>query len=301
MGGGKGGSDFDPKGKTDNEIRRFSQAFMRELARHIGASTDVPAGDIGVSSREIGFLFGAYRQQRNFWEGVLTGKGGSWGGSPIRPEATGYGLIYVRRPSFTIPRCGSEKLTGRMQYVQHMIQYASDGKESFKGKRVAISGSGNVAQYAALKAKELGATIVSLSDSQGALVATNEEGIQPEHVQVVQKTKENRKPLSDLVETDGFKEQFKYIAGARPWTHVGKVDIALPSATQNEVSGDEAKALVEAGVKFIAEGSNMGCTQEAIEIFEETRKSKKKDATWYGPGKGAFSPRSCRGPPRSNR
>ncbi len=184
------------------------------------------------------------------------------------------------------------KADRRLQYVQHMIQYASDGKDSFKGKRVAISGSGNVAQYAALKAKELGATIVSFSDSQGALIATNDEGITPKHVEVVQKLKENRKPLSDLVETEDFKS-FKYVEGARPWTHVGKVDIALPSATQNEVSGDEAKALIEAGVKFIAEGSNMGCTGEAIEIFEGTRKSKKRDATWYGPGRESPFESSC--------
>ncbi|KAI9755757.1 MAG: hypothetical protein M1815_004652 [Lichina confinis] len=262
MGGGKGGADFDPKGKSDNEIRRFCQAFMRELGRHIGASTDIPAGDIGVSGREIGYLFGAYRQQRSIWEGALTGKGGTWGGSLIRPEATGYGLVY---------------------YVQHMIQHASDGNESFKGKRVIISGSGNVAQYAALKAHELGATIVSLSDSRGSIVATGDDGITPEHVELVQKLKERRKPLSDLAESDAF----KYIEGVRPWTHVGRADVALPSATQNEVSGDEAKALIEAGVKFIAEGSNIGCTREAIDVFEETRKTKQKDATWYGPGKAA--------------
>ena len=166
-----------------------------------------------------------------------------------------------------------------------MIQHASDGNESFKGKRVIISGSGNVAQYAALKAHELGATIVSLSDSRGSIVATGDDGITPEHVELVQKLKERRKPLSDLAESDAF----KYIEGVRPWTHVGRADVALPSATQNEVSGDEAKALIEAGVKFIAEGSNIGCTREAIDVFEETRKTKQKDATWYGPGTYHFS------------
>jgi glutamate dehydrogenase (NADP+) len=166
-----------------------------------------------------------------------------------------------------------------------MIDYVSQGKESFKGKRVVVSGSGNVAQYAALKAHELGATVLSLSDSQGSLIATTDEGFQPEHIRLVQGTKEQRKALSDIAETESFKEKFKYIAGVRPWTHVGKADVALPSATQNEVSGEEAKALMEAGVRFIAEGSNMGCTQEAVEIFEASRRSKKGDATWYGPGK----------------
>lgn len=172
-----------------------------------------------------------------------------------------------------------------IQYVQHMINYASGGKESFQGKRVAISGSGNVAQYAALKAKELGATIISLSDSKGSVIATDEEGITPEHIALVQQLKVERKQLSELAETDSFKSKFKYIEGARPWTECGKVDVALPSATQNEVSGDEAKALIEAGAKFIAEGSNMGCTQEAIDIFEEHRRANKGEAIWYAPGK----------------
>ncbi|KAI9797393.1 MAG: hypothetical protein M1825_006008 [Sarcosagium campestre] len=266
MGGGKGGADFDPKGKTDNEIRKFCVAFMSELSKHIGPNTDVPAGDIGVSPREIGWMFGTYRRQRNAWEGVLTGKGGTWGGSLIRPEATGYGLVY---------------------YVQHMIQYASGGKESFKGKRVAVSGSGNVAQYAALKAIELGATIVSLSDSKGALIATDETGITPDHIALVQQLKVERKQLTEVAETETFKGKFKYVEGARPWIHVGKVDVALPSATQNEVSGDEAKALIDAGAKFIAEGSNMGCTQDAIDVFEAHRKANKGDAIWYAPGKAA--------------
>lgn len=170
------------------------------------------------------------------------------------------------------------------QYVQHMIQYASGGKESFEGKRVAISGSGNVAQYAALKAIELGATIVSLSDSKGTIVSTSDKGITPEEVEYIAKLKVDRKQLTVLTEEENYKNKFKYIEGARPWTQVGKVDVALPSATQNEVSGDEAKALIEAGAKFIAEGSNMGCSQEAIDIFEAHRKEKKGEAIWYAPG-----------------
>ncbi|KAL1597491.1 NADP-dependent glutamate dehydrogenase [Nothophoma quercina] len=261
MGGGKGGADFDPKGKSDNEIRKFCVSFMRELNKHIGADTDVPAGDIGVGGREIGYLFGTYRAERNRWEGVLTGKGGSWGGSLIRPEATGYGLVY---------------------YVEHMITYASGGKESFKGKRVALSGSGNVAQYAALKIIELGGTVISLSDSKGALIAEGDKGFSPDDIEKIATLKLQRKALSALEN-----HSFKYVEGARPWKEVGKVDIALPSATQNEVSEDEAKALIEAGAKFIAEGSNMGCTQEAIDVFEAHRKEKKGDAIWYAPGKAA--------------
>jgi len=266
MGGGKGGADFDPKGKSDNEIRKFSVAFMNELQKHIGADTDVPAGDIGVSPREIGWMFGTYRMRQGKWEGVLTGKGGSWGGSLIRPEATGYGLVY---------------------FVEHMIKHASKGEESFKGKRVAISGSGNVAQYAALKAIELGATIVSLSDSKGSLIATDDKGITPELVSTIAQLKVERKQLSELANASEYKDKFKYVEGARPWTHVGNVDVVLPSATQNEISGEEAEALVKAGAKFVAEGSNMGSTQEAIDVFEKTRKEKGGDALWYGPGKAA--------------
>ena len=168
-----------------------------------------------------------------------------------------------------------------------MIQYASGGKESFQGKRVAISGSGNVAQYAALKAIELGATVISLSDSKGSLVATGEAGVTEDEIALIAKLKVDRKSLTEAAESDSFKSKFKYVDGARPWTHCGKVDVALPSATQNEVSGDEAKALIEAGAKFVAEGSNMGCTQEAIEIFEEHRRSKKGEAIWYAPGKSS--------------
>ncbi|KAE8160608.1 Glutamate/Leucine/Phenylalanine/Valine dehydrogenase-domain-containing protein [Aspergillus tamarii] len=267
MGGGKGGSDFDPKGKSDNEIRRFCVAFMTELCKHIGADTDVPAGDIGVTGREVGFLFGQYRKIRNQWEGVLTGKGGSWGGSLIRPEATGYGVVY---------------------YVEHMIKHATDGKESFTGKRVAISGSGNVAQYAALKVIELGGSVVSLSDSKGSLIVNGEGSFTPEEINTIAQIKVDRKQISEIASTEAFATKFKYIPGARPWTHVGKVDVALPSATQNEVSGEEAQALIDAGCKFIAEGSNMGSTQDAIDIFEAHREANKGAAAiWYAPGKAA--------------
>ncbi|KIW82702.1 NADP-specific glutamate dehydrogenase [Fonsecaea pedrosoi CBS 271.37] len=237
MGGGKGGSDFDPKGKSDNEIRRFCASFMSELGKHIGADIDVPAGDIGT-----------------------------WGGSLIRPEATGYGVVY---------------------YVEHMIKYASGGTESFAGKRVAISGSGNVAQYAALKVIELGGTVVSLSDSRGAIIATTPQGIDPEMIEIIAKLKVDRKQLSEVAETSAFSSKVKYIDGARPWLHVGQVDVALPSATQNEVSGEEAEGLIAAGCKFVAEGSNMGCTKAAIDAFEAQRNFKKEKWVWYAPGKAA--------------
>lgn len=168
-----------------------------------------------------------------------------------------------------------------------MIQYASGGKESFAGKRVAVSGSGNVAQYAALKVIELGGTIISLSDSKGALIATDEQGITPELINVIADLKLQRKQLTELANSSEYGSKFKWIEGARPWKHVSKVDVALPSATQNEVSADEAEALIAAGAKFIAEGSNMGCTQEAIDIFEAARKEKKNQAIWYAPGKAA--------------
>ncbi|KAF5536756.1 NADP-specific glutamate dehydrogenase [Fusarium napiforme] len=260
MGGGKGGADFDPKGKSDAEIRRFCQAFMTELSKHIGAETDVPAGDIGVGGREIGYLFGAYRKLRNRWEGVLTGKGLSWGGSLIRPEATGYGLVY---------------------YVEYMLKHANRG--TFEGKRVALSGSGNVAQYAALKIIELGGSVVSLSDSKGALVAKEGSSFTPEQIHNIAALKIKHQALTAF-EHDG---QFTWIEGARPWVHVGKVDIALPSATQNEVSKEEAQALVDAGAFIVAEGSNMGCTAEAIDVFEAHRKEKGADALWYAPGKAS--------------
>ncbi|CAH6719675.1 NADP-specific glutamate dehydrogenase 1 [[Candida] jaroonii] len=264
MGGGKGGCDFNPKGRSDAEIRRFCVAFMRQLARYIGQDTDVPAGDIGVGGREIGFLFGAYKQMQNNWSGVLTGKGLNWGGSLIRPEATGYGVVY---------------------YVEKMIEKATGGKESFKGKKVAISGSGNVAQYAALKVIELGGTVVSLSDSKGSIIST--EGITAEQVYEIADAKIKFKSLEEIVGNTASaaftKNKVEYKAGARPWTLVEQIDIALPSATQNEVSGEEAKALVKAGCKFIAEGSNMGSTAEAIDVFEENRANQ----VWYAPGKAA--------------
>jgi glutamate dehydrogenase (NADP+) len=240
---------------------------MTELCKHIGADTDVPAGDIGVTGREIGFLFGQYRKIRNQWEGVLTGKGGSWGGSLIRPEATGYGVVY---------------------YVDHMIKYATKGAESFAGKRVAISGSGNVAQFAALKVIELGGSVVSLSDSKGSLVVNGGGSFTPAEIDIIAQLKVDRKQLSEVATTEAFATKFKYIEGARPWVHVGKVDVALPSATQNEVSGEEAQALIDAGCKFIAEGSNMGCTQAAIDVFEAHRQANPGAAAiWYAPGKAA--------------
>lgn len=267
IGGGKGGSDFNPKGKSDNEIRRFCTAFITELLRHIGPDVDVPAGDIGVGGREVAYMYGAYKRvtNKNSHFGVLTGKSLLYGGSLVRPEATGYGLVY---------------------YVEQMIKHASQGKESFKGKTVTISGSGNVAQYAALKCIELGATVVSLSDSKGSIIAT--EGITPEQVYEIQAAKVKFQSLEEIVsgKASAFaSSSVKYIPGVRPWTHVGKVDIALPCATQNEVSGPEAEHLIKNGCKFVAEGSNMGSTQEAIDLFEEARA--KGTGIWYAPGKAA--------------
>ncbi|KAK8861561.1 hypothetical protein IAR55_002383 [Kwoniella newhampshirensis] len=265
MGGGKGGSDFDPKGKSDGEIRKFCYAFMQELSRHIGADTDVPAGDIGTGGREIGFMFGAYKKYRNEFSGILTGKGANWGGSFIRPEATGYGLIY---------------------YVTEMLRDLDN--TDWKGKRVLISGAGNVAQYAALKVLELGGTVLSLSDSHGALIATGEEGFKADDISNIATIKLARKSLTAF----DAGSKFQWHEGKRPWTLVEKADVALPSASQNELNGEEAKALIKAGVRYVAEGSNMGCTLEAIEIFESSRKAV-KDLTqtegicFYAPGKAA--------------
>ncbi|KAF5318654.1 hypothetical protein D9619_010934 [Psilocybe cf. subviscida] len=260
MGGGKGGSDFDPKGKSDSEIRRFCNAFMGELFRHIGSDTDVPAGDIGTGAREIGFLFGAYRRLKNEFTGMLTGKGLTWGGSFIRPEATGYGLIY---------------------YVEHMIakacpEYSLDKKSTL----VAISGSGNVSQFTALKVLELGATVLTLSDSKGSLAA--EKGYTEEMIHKIAQLKLKGGSLSSLAEEEGY----TYHEGKRPWTLVPTIHIALPGATQNEVSGEEAEALVKAGVRIVAEGSNMGCTVEAIDVFEASRKAG-PGGVWYAPGKAS--------------
>ncbi|KAJ2915843.1 hypothetical protein MD484_g4569, partial [Candolleomyces efflorescens] len=260
MGGGKGGSDFDPKGKSDSEIRRFCNAFMLELYRHIGKDTDVPAGDIGTGAREIGFLFGAYKKLRNEFTGMLTGKGLNWGGSFIRPEATGYGVIY---------------------YVEHMIARACpEYSLTLPTTLVAISGSGNVAQFTALKVIELGATVLSLSDSKGSLIA--EKGYTKEFVEQIGALKLKGGSLESLADTPGY----KYYPGARPWTLLPQVHIALPGATQNEVSKEEAEALVAAGCRIVAEGSNMGSTEEAVAVFEASRKTGPK-GLWYAPGKAS--------------
>lgn len=241
MGGGKGGSDFDPKGKSDNEIMRFCHSFMTELFRHIGHNTDVPAGDIGVGAREIGYMFGMYKKLNNTFTGVLTGKGASWGGSLIRPEATGYGTVY---------------------FAQNMLQRKD---ESFKGKNVVISGSGNVAQYAAEKALELGAKVLTLSDSGGYIY--DEEGIDSEKLKFVMHLKnEKRGRISEYL--DSYPNA-KYVEGERPWSE--KCDIALPCATQNELSGEEAKQLISNGCMCVCEGANMPCTPEAIHEFQNAK------------------------------
>ena len=241
MGGGKGGSDFDPKGKSDNEIMRFCHAFMSELFRHIGSNTDVPAGDIGVGAREIGFMFGKYKQLCNEFTGVLTGKGQSWGGSLIRPEATGYGNVY---------------------FADNMLKRKND---SFKGKKVVISGAGNVAQYAAEKAIELGATILTLSDSGGYIF--DEDGIDTEklaHVMYIKNIKRGR--ISEYV--DKYPNA-KFVKGERPWSV--KCDIALPCATQNELNGEEAKTLIENGCMCVSEGANMPSTPDAVHEFTKAK------------------------------
>ena len=237
MGGGKGGSDFDPKGKSDNEVMKFCQSFMTELSRHIGADTDVPAGDIGVGGREIGYMFGQYKRIRNEFTGVLTGKARNWGGSLIRPEATGYGTVY---------------------FAKEMLATKND---SFKGKVVAVSGSGNVAQYACEKATQLGAKVVTLSDSEGYIY--DADGIDASKLAFVMEIKNvKRGRISEYVSKY---PSAKFIAGKRPWEV--KVDIALPCATQNELNGDEAKMLLSNGVICVAEGANMPSTPEAISEF----------------------------------
>jgi glutamate dehydrogenase (NADP+) len=250
MGGGKGGSDFDPKGKSDNEVMKFCQSFMTELARHIGADTDVPAGDIGVGGREIGYMFGQYKRLRNEFTGVLTGKARNWGGSLIRPEATGYGTVY---------------------FAKEMLATKND---SFAGKIVTVSGSGNVAQYACEKATELGAKVVTLSDSEGYIY--DEAGINAEKLAWVMDLKNvKRGRISEYVKQY---PSAKFVAGKRPWEE--KCDIALPCATQNELNGDEAKVLVSDGVKCVAEGANMPSTPEAIEVFHNAR-------VLFSPGKAS--------------
>ena len=240
MGGGKGGSDFDPKGKSDNEVMRFCQSFMSELFRHIGPNTDVPAGDIGVGGREIGFMFGQYKRLRNEFTGVLTGKGASWGGSLIRPEATGYGNVY---------------------FAEQMLKTRG---ESFDGKTVVISGSGNVAQYACEKATELGAKVLTLSDSSGYIY--DPAGIDAEKLAFVMELK-NVKRGRIKAYADHFGCEFH--EGARPWSVA--CDIALPCATQNELNAEEAKALVANGCNCVSEGANMPCTPEAIEVFVQNK------------------------------
>ncbi|MDX2415331.1 MAG: NADP-specific glutamate dehydrogenase, partial [Bacteroidales bacterium] len=249
MGGGKGGSDFDPKGKSDNEVMRFCQSFMTELCRHIGPNTDIPAGDIGVGGREIGFMFGQYKRIRNEFTGVLTGKGREWGGSRIRPEATGYGTVY---------------------FAQSMLKTRG---ETLEGKIVAISGSGNVAQYATEKVNELGGKVVTLSDSAGYIY--DPAGIDNSKLAYVMELKNiKRGRISEYAEKYGV----EYFEGKRPWEV--KCDVAMPNATQNEISEDEAKMLVKNGCYCISEGANMPSVPEAINYYIESK-------ILYGPGKAA--------------
>ncbi|MDD3364111.1 MAG: NADP-specific glutamate dehydrogenase [Syntrophomonas sp.] len=247
IGGAKGGSDFDPKGKSDNEVMKFCQSFMTELYRHIGADSDVPAGDIGVGGREIGFLFGQYKKIKNSYEGVLTGKGLTWGGSLARTEATGYGLVY---------------------FTEEMLKAKG---QSFQGKTVVISGSGNVAIYAAQKAMELGAKVVAMSDSNGYFV--DEAGVD---LDLIKRIKEvERKRCSDYV---AERSSAKYFEGNGIWTV--KCDIALPSATQNELDEQDAKALVANGCIAVAEGANMPSTPEAVKVLHD-------NGVLFGPAKAA--------------
>jgi glutamate dehydrogenase/leucine dehydrogenase len=249
MGGGKGGSDFDPKGKSDNEVMRFCQSFMTELQRHIGADTDVPAGDIGVGGREIGFLYGQYRKIRNEVTGVLTGKGLTWGGSLIRPEATGYGCVY---------------------FVEEMLKSKGD---SIKGKICTVSGSGNVAQYTVEKVNQLGGKVVTLSDSSGYVY--DPAGVDSKKLAFVLELKNvTRGRIQDYTKKFGG----EYVAGKRPWGV--KCDVAFPSATQNEISGDDAKALVKNGCKAVGEGANMPTTAEGVDVFLNAK-------ILFGPGKAA--------------
>jgi len=249
MGGGKGGSDFDPKGKSDAEVMRFCQTFMAELSRHIGANTDVPAGDIGVGGREIGFMFGMYKKLRNEFVGVLTGKGLNWGGSLIRPEATGYGAVY---------------------FAEEMLKTRG---LNFKDKIVAISGSGNVAQYATQKVNQLGGKVVTLSDSSGYIYDPN--GIAGKKWDFIMELKNvKRGRIKEYADEFGV----EYHEGQRPWGV--KCDIALPCATQNEVNEEEAKTLIKNGCYCISEGANMPSTPGAINVYIENK-------ILYGPGKAA--------------
>jgi glutamate dehydrogenase (NADP+) len=249
MGGGKGGSDFDPKGKSDNEVMRFCQSFMTELFRHIGADTDVPAGDIGVGGREIGYLFGQYKRLRNEFTGILTGKALSWGGSLIRPEATGYGCVY---------------------FCEEMLKQR---KSSFAGKTAAVSGSGNVAQYSVEKATRLGAKVVTLSDSNGSIY--DPKGITPDKLAFVMELKNvKRGRIKEYADKFGC----TYLEGKRPWSV--KCDIAIPGATQNEIDASDAETLVKNGCICVGEGANMPSTPEAVEVFLKAK-------ICFGPGKAA--------------
>ncbi len=249
MGGGKGGSDFNPKGKSDNEVMRFCQSFMSELFRHIGPNTDVPAGDIGVGGREIGFLFGQYKRLRNEFTGVLTGKGREWGGSLMRPEATGFGNVY---------------------FAKEMLETKGD---SFEGKTVAVSGFGNVAWGAVTKAGELGAKVVTISGPDGYIYDPN--GITGDKIEYML---ELRATNNDVVRPYAEKFGVEFFAGKKPWEQ--KVDIALPCATQNELLVDDAKQLVNNGVICVSEGANMPCTPDAINVFQEAK-------ILYAPGKAS--------------
>ena len=250
MGAAKGGSDFNPKGKSDSEVMRFCQSFMTELHRHIGADTDVPAGDIGVGGREIGYMFGQYKRLRDEFTGVLTGKGLAWGGSPLRPEATGYGTCY---------------------FASAMLSTRGD---SFSGKTVAISGSGNVAQFAAQKALQLGAKVVTMSDSNGYIY--DPDGIDEEKLAYIMQLKNIfRGRIKEYAEKY---PSATYYPEERPWNV--KCDIALPCATQNELDGNQARTLVANGCICVAEGANMPCTPEAIEVFQQAK-------LLYSPGKAS--------------
>jgi len=250
MGGGKGGSDFDPKGKSDNEVMKFCQSFMTELSRHIGPNTDVPAGDIGVGGREIGYMFGQYKRLRNEFTGVLTGKGINWGGSLIRPEATGYGTVY---------------------FAAEMLKTKAD---NFSGKVVSISGSGNVAQFACQKATQLGSKVVTMSDSKGFIHDPN--GIDAKKLAWIMDLKNNRRGriMEYASEFDGV----SFHENEKPWSI--KVDVALPCATQNELNEEQAKQLVENGCMAVAEGANMPCTPEAIALFQSRK-------VLFSPGKAS--------------
>jgi glutamate dehydrogenase (NADP+) len=249
MGGAKGGADFDPKGKSDNEVMRFCQSFMTELYRHVGSNTDVPAGDIGVGGREIGFMFGQYKRLRNEFTGTFTGKGLEWGGSLIRSEATGYGCVY---------------------FAEEMLKTRS---ENFKGKLCTVSGSGNVAQYTTEKLNQLGAKVISLSDSNGTV--HDPDGIDAKKLAFVLDLKNVRRGrIKEYAEKFGV----EYLEGKRPWGI--KCDCAFPSATQNEISGDDARTLLKNGCYLVAEGANMPSTPEAIEQFIANK-------ILYGPGKAA--------------